>query len=147
MKYLCALGTTFEMIMKQFSSTILENNQIHVSWSISFVCRRKRDANNFVLKTRQRFILLLILELFLCHHSQQTNQFRAQKSWDKENVSSSVSTKLPLVERSIKIFILLFFILFQLLRTAVFLNVRSFDVITVTFLWKYLTSIYIWLYD
>ena len=30
MKYLCALGTTFEMIMKQFSSTILENNQIHM---------------------------------------------------------------------------------------------------------------------
>lgn len=29
-KYLCALGTTFEMIMKQFSSTILENNQIHM---------------------------------------------------------------------------------------------------------------------
>lgn len=30
MKYLCALGTTFEMIMKQFSSTILKNNQIHM---------------------------------------------------------------------------------------------------------------------
>ena len=54
--------------------------------------------------------------------------------------------KLPMVEWSIKIFILLFFVLFQLLRPATFLNVTSFDVITVKLLWKYFTSINVYGY-
>ena len=50
--YLCALGTTFEMIMKQFSSTILKKKTKHTHVSSSVLYAEENMANNFALKTR-----------------------------------------------------------------------------------------------